>query len=72
MSIARYYVESENPERASLPGVPLRDLTDEEFEAYPSWLQASIDALAFYRKTNPAPARRAKASSEADTAEKEG
>jgi hypothetical protein len=71
MSIARYYDKEKNAEGASLPGVPLRDLTDEEFEAYPKWLQASIDATPFFRKSNPSPARRSKAG-EGDTPEKEG
>ncbi len=57
-SIARYYVESANPDGASLPGVPLADLTDEAFDALPKWLQLSIDASTFYRKTKPsAPAK---------------
>ena len=50
----RYYDARANPEGAELPGVPLRDLTAEEFEALPRWLQYSIDAQPFYRKTAPA------------------
>jgi hypothetical protein len=53
MAITRYYDESKNPEGAALPGVPLRDLEDEEFASYPAWLQDSIDAWAAYRKTKP-------------------
>ena len=63
MSVARYYEPDKNPEQASLPGVPLRDLEDEEFAALPEWLQAPVDATPFYRKTNPAAPRR-KADSE--------
>lgn len=51
--IARYYDETKNPEGGQLPGVPLRDLTDAEFDALPTWLQQSVDALACYRKTKP-------------------
>jgi len=49
--IARYYVESANPDGASLPGVPLGDITQEQFDALPVWLQLSIDASPFFRKT---------------------
>jgi len=49
----RYYDEKANPTGAGLPGVPLRDLTAEEFEALPTWLQYSVDAQPFYRKTAP-------------------
>lgn len=53
MAIARYYDESKNPDGAGLPGVPLRDLEDEEFASYPAWLQESIDAWPAYRKSKP-------------------
>lgn len=49
--IARFYVADRNPDGASLPAVPLRDLTEEEFGALPEWLQRSVDACPFYRKT---------------------
>ena len=47
----RYYDEKANPIGAALPGVPLRDLSAEEFEALPIWLQYSVDAQPCYRKT---------------------
>lgn len=53
MSIARYYDESKNPEGATLPGVPLADLSETEFEAQPDWVKRSIDAHPMYRKTKP-------------------
>lgn len=59
-SIARYYDEAKNKEGAFFPGVPLRDLTDAEFDALPKRMQESIDACPFYRKTappKPAPAK---------------
>ena len=56
MSIARYYDASKNPDGGELPGVPLRDLTEDEFAALPPWLQANVDAMPFYRKTKPRPA----------------
>lgn len=49
----RYYDASQNPESAALPGVPLRDLEAEEFEALPLWLQHSVDQSPFYRRTKP-------------------
>jgi len=56
MSIARYYDETKNLEGAVLDGVPLRDLTEDEFSELPPWLQASVDASPLYRKTKPRPA----------------
>lgn len=52
-TIARYYDERKNPDGAFLPGVPLADLTEEQFDALPKWLQLSVDASPFYRKTKP-------------------
>ncbi len=52
-AIARYYDASKNPEGAVLDGVPLGDVTEDEFAALPAWLQASVDAAPFYRKTKP-------------------
>ncbi len=59
--IARYYDESHNPEGAMLAGVPLGDVTEGQFEALPKWLQESLDAQPFYRKTRPAGAKADKA-----------
>ena len=56
MAIARYYDASKNPEERAFDGVPLRDLTEEEFAELPPWLQASVDGVPFYRKTKPRPA----------------
>jgi hypothetical protein len=53
MPIARYYDESRNEDGRAFDGVPLRDLTDEEFAALPEWLQLSVDASSLYRKTKP-------------------
>lgn len=57
--IARYYQEDKNEDGGALPGVPLRDITDEEFDALPAWLQASVDAAPFYRKSKPGKASKA-------------
>lgn len=54
--IARYYDETKNPDRAFFPGVPLRDLTEDEYTALDKRMQQSIDAAPFYRKTKPRPA----------------
>ncbi len=53
MPIARYYDESKNEDGSAFDGVPLRDLNEEEFDAMPPWLQASVDASPLYRKTKP-------------------
>lgn len=51
--IARYYVASANPREESFPGVPLADITEEEWAEQPEWVQASVDASPMYRKTKP-------------------
>lgn len=51
MAPVRYYDSDKNPDGVSLPGVGLRDLDEEEFAAFPKWLQDSIDASPMYRKT---------------------
>lgn len=48
-----YYDASKNPESATLPGVKLDDLTDEEIAAFPEWLRESIAATGFWRKSKP-------------------
>lgn len=48
MIVARSYDASKNPEGTIFDGVPLRDLTQEEFDALPGWLQASVAAAPFY------------------------
>jgi len=53
MKIARYYDATKNPDHAFFPGVPLRDLTDDEWDALDTRMQESIDATPFYRKTPP-------------------
>lgn len=51
--IARYYDESKNPGGAFFPGIPLRDLTVDEWAALDERMQQSIDAAPFYRKSKP-------------------
>lgn len=51
MAVARYYDPKRNPEGAHFPGVPLRDLSEEEFKALPDWVQRDIDASGLYTKT---------------------
>jgi len=53
MPIARYYDASKNEYDQFFPGVPLDDLDEEFFSSLPEWLQNSIDATPFYRKTKP-------------------
>ena len=61
--IARYYDASKNPDGAYFEGVPLRDLTEDEWLALEERQQAAIDAAPFYRKTRP-PADKAPAKEE--------
>ena len=49
-TIARYFDPSKD-EGGYLPGVPLRDLSQEEYDALPEWLQRSVDINPMYRKT---------------------
>lgn len=49
--IARYYLQDRNPDGRYLPGVPLRDITQSEYDALPVYLQVSVDNAGFYRKT---------------------
>ena len=67
-TIARYYDASANPERLYFSGVPLRDITEEEWAALPEHVQRSVDAVSFYRKTKPTPAK-AEKKARADTAD---
>lgn len=67
MSIARYYVPEKQESDTFfrfIPGVPLRDITDDEFLSYPDYIQASIDASDLYRKTKPADAAKPSRASE--------
>ena len=50
----RYYVSENNPnESRYITGVPLRDLSEQEFAALPEHLQRSVDDSDLYRKTKP-------------------
>lgn len=51
--IVRYYDAEKNPDGASIDGAPLADISEEQFAEFPEWLQASVDATPFYRKTKP-------------------
>jgi hypothetical protein len=51
--IARYYDASKNPDGGALGGVPLADMTEEQWDALEPHQRASADALPFYRKTKP-------------------
>ena len=57
--IARHYDESKNEMGGAFPGVPLRDLTQAEYDSYAPWIQASIDASPMYKKTPIKPTTKA-------------
>ena len=69
MGTARYYREDKQPGDMSFPGVPLADISDEEWETYPKWLQDSIDASDLYQKSNPSPTPRKTAAAVTDDKE---
>jgi hypothetical protein len=51
---SRYYDASKNPnESRYITGVPLRDLSEDEFKALPEHLQRAVDGSDLYRKTKP-------------------
>lgn len=47
----RFYDESRNTEGGYIAGVPLGDMTDEQYGALPDWLQKQVDGVGWYRKT---------------------
>lgn len=54
MAIKRYYNAEANPDGSQyMAGVPLDDLTDEQYDALPEWQQKQVDASPLYRKTEP-------------------
>lgn len=60
MATARWFDESKVTPGMVLPyGVPMRDLSDAEIEAYPEHVQASIDTWPVFAKRNPNPTPRA-------------
>lgn len=63
-STARIYDPERNPDRAFLPGIPLRDLTVAEWRALPRWLRHSVDACGFYHRPPRRPARKVAGPSE--------
>lgn len=70
MKIARYYAEQKNADGAHYPGVPQRDLTEEEFKALPEWIRNSIDGAPPESRMYYKSARSAKpADSEAEAVE---
>jgi len=61
MATKFYYDEGKNPDGAQhIYGVPLSDMTDEQYEALPKWLQAQVKASPMYVTKNPKPEPKAK------------
>ena len=52
-SIARYYDEAKNPNGGYFGGVPLRDMTEAEYEALTPIEQRWVDGSGLFRKTKP-------------------
>lgn len=58
----RFYDSDKNPNGDQhIYGVPLADITEEQYEGYPRWVQEQIDASPLYRKTAPKAAAKPKA-----------
>lgn len=54
MSTARYFDASKSEDgQRFISGVPTRDITTEEWDQLPAYLQRSVDASDLYRKTKP-------------------
>lgn len=51
--IVRFYDEAKNPDGGFFPGVPLRDIEADEWDALSERMQKSVDVCPFYRKTRP-------------------
>lgn len=47
------YLSEYNPQGAAFPGVPLRDLTQAEYDVLPRWIQASVGAAPFFEAVEP-------------------
>lgn len=69
MAVARYYDPEKNKEGAAFPGVPLDDVTEEQWASTPEWLQRSVDASPMYRKTKVSGPKPVEAPQEADKAD---
>lgn len=48
------YIPEKNPAGGEIPGVPLRDLTDEDITALPNHLVASVKASPMYEAATKA------------------
>lgn len=60
MSTSRYFDESKY-DGEYIPGVPIRDLTEDEYDALDESAKATVDAVPFFRKTAPGKAAARKA-----------
>lgn len=47
------YDEKKNTDGAQITGVPLADITKEQFDAYPEPIQAAIKSAVFYAQPRP-------------------
>ncbi len=60
MATARYFDEAKDDGTQHVYGVPMRDITDDEYDALPKWLKAQVDASPLYRKSAPTSAAKKK------------
>lgn len=60
MAAKRFFRPDLQSERGTFfPGVPMRDLSEEEFDGLPEWLRNSVDTDPTYQKSPPTAAQRA-------------
>lgn len=55
------YKEKNNPKGGGIAGVPNRNLTAEEFNAFPDWVKGSIERAPYFVKVKPNPKKKGKA-----------
>lgn len=58
MPVARWFDKDKYDGSSPFGGVPVRNIDEEEWEAFPKHVQDSADALPYFRKTNPNPTPR--------------
>lgn len=67
MSVARYFDADKYDGSQPYGGVPLADISEEEWATLPKHVQESTDALPYFRKTKPSQGQRHKEEKEVIT-----
>lgn len=73
MATKRYLnVEATQGGSQYIAGVPLTDLSDEQYESLPEWQQKQVDNSGLYRKSAPPSTEKKAATTDKDKKEQEG